>query len=776
MQQFNFRAQSLSWTSGQVPLSSFEDRRAQGTIEYLVIIAIVIVISLVVVGLVISQADSASNISSQVSSIAQVAGIVSVSDVVIDSTGEGLIVVTNNSGEYLSVTSLSFGGSDYNYNTSIVQGDKKSFRIPNVGESCSCIGYEGKKRNCETTIQTTSQYGLEKNYTTTLVIDCVNTATLRDPEKLIQPSAYLALGADCNENYQCFDGYCETYSANVCTDGSAGEYCATNDECATGWCGMEWNNYEQVCINGLVGDGCINNSSCILGYCDEAWYNAEPYCTDGEIGSYCNAGDDCISGYCGDNYYYVCTDGSVGSDCWSNSACASGYCDSYNAQCSDGNIGSGCYYGSNCVSGYCDNYMNYQCTDGNLGQFCGDNSSCSSGYCGYDGTDQVCTTGILEAGCYSNSSCISNYCDTVNYQCTDGSLTSSCAANNQCQSNYCDTYLNYQCTDGSNGSSCAANNQCSSGICSSVTHLCVSGIVGSSCTLASECSSGYCDTYNEICTDGNIGDGCGSGSDCQGGICSSLSNTCSLGETGSACTLDSDCATGHCSDSNICEIMPLSTGLVGYWSFDNNLGSTVYDGTINGNNGTLAGNSYVNTNGKLGSATTYDGSGDRMSIPNRALFKIQNFTFSAWVKKSSTRWNEVVYLHQGNGWNVGWRIFVRSSSGPVTYSWGNGSIFKGEVTTSSGVFSTNQWFHLAVVVDEGMYVNIYINGVLKKRQLTNAIGYSATTASYTAYGDSAGADGFTGSIDEIGFWNRTLSAYDVNQLYNSGNGLDLNSF
>ena len=131
--------------------------KAQGTIEYLVILAIVVVISLVVVGLVVSQTESASSVSSTANSIAQKTGVVSVSEVVIDSTGEGLVVVTNNSGEYFSVTNLSFGGLDYNYDTMIVQGDKKSFRVPDVGDSCSCVGYEGKKRNCEAIVYTTSQ-------------------------------------------------------------------------------------------------------------------------------------------------------------------------------------------------------------------------------------------------------------------------------------------------------------------------------------------------------------------------------------------------------------------------------------------------------------------------------------------------------------------------------------------------------------------------------------------------------------------------------------------
>lgn len=51
------------------------NNRAQGTIEYLVIIAVVVVLSLVVVGLLITQVENSSNVTSTASDISTKVGV-----------------------------------------------------------------------------------------------------------------------------------------------------------------------------------------------------------------------------------------------------------------------------------------------------------------------------------------------------------------------------------------------------------------------------------------------------------------------------------------------------------------------------------------------------------------------------------------------------------------------------------------------------------------------------------------------------------------------------
>ena len=86
------------------------DNYAQGTIEYLVVMAVVIVIGLLVVGLMSSFFDSSSGISSSLNKINTKSGVISISDLVSDVDGDGVVGLRNNTGENLTITSVLVGG------------------------------------------------------------------------------------------------------------------------------------------------------------------------------------------------------------------------------------------------------------------------------------------------------------------------------------------------------------------------------------------------------------------------------------------------------------------------------------------------------------------------------------------------------------------------------------------------------------------------------------------------------------------------------------------
>ena len=157
----------------------FPSSRAQGTIEYLVVIAIIIVIGLVVVSLLVNQTDSARGISSTISKISSSSGMISISEAVVGLDGNGLISLSNNSGGSIVVTRLSVNGVDTNYsNVSLIFGDKKIFSLSDVGTGCSCVGLEGETKTCEVIVYTTSEHGLEKQFTTSVSVDCVSDVEL----------------------------------------------------------------------------------------------------------------------------------------------------------------------------------------------------------------------------------------------------------------------------------------------------------------------------------------------------------------------------------------------------------------------------------------------------------------------------------------------------------------------------------------------------------------------------------------------------------------------
>ena len=161
---------------------------AQGTVEYLVIVAVVVVLSLVVVGLLVNQTSSVNNISASTSRISSSSGVISISEVVVGVDGNGLITFANNSGGVLSITRVSVEGVDTNYSSvSMVSGDEKSFLLRDVNSGCSCVGFEGKTRVCDVVVSTVSEYGLEKQVSMPVSVDCVLRTVAKNTSVVVQP-------------------------------------------------------------------------------------------------------------------------------------------------------------------------------------------------------------------------------------------------------------------------------------------------------------------------------------------------------------------------------------------------------------------------------------------------------------------------------------------------------------------------------------------------------------------------------------------------------------
>ena len=164
------------------------DLGAQGSIEYLVGVAVIVVFSLVIVSFVSLNLDSFTNVSSTSLKISQGSGAINISEVVVDSTGNGLISLSNNSGGLLTITKLGLSGADTNYsNINMPQGDKKTFSLLYTGSGCSCVGFEGKKRVCSVIVYAESEYGLEKQFETNVSVDCVPDASAVTLSSGVQP-------------------------------------------------------------------------------------------------------------------------------------------------------------------------------------------------------------------------------------------------------------------------------------------------------------------------------------------------------------------------------------------------------------------------------------------------------------------------------------------------------------------------------------------------------------------------------------------------------------
>ncbi len=203
---------------------------------------------------------------------------------------------------------------------------------------------------------------------------------------------------------------------------------------------------------------------------------------------------------------------------------------------------------------------------------------------------------------------------------------------------------------------------------------------------------------------------------------------------------------------------PPPSGLVSWWRAEGNASDAG-----DGNNGSLAGNATYGP-GRVGQAFVFDGNGDGVNVGSGTNLWLQNFSVEAWVKRASS--SIVSFNGNGNGHifssgGFGGAGFLLDSTGRpwLCYlgQWG--------VTAGGPVTDTN-WHHLAVT-KSGSTVVFYIDGVAYPAPAYNpgfvlvppaVIGawiHHGTVVDNTLYG----------SIDEVGVYNRALSAAEIQAVY-----------
>lgn len=213
----------------------------------------------------------------------------------------------------------------------------------------------------------------------------------------------------------------------------------------------------------------------------------------------------------------------------------------------------------------------------------------------------------------------------------------------------------------------------------------------------------------------------------------------------------------------------LTNGLMGWWPFNGNAN----DESGNGNNGTV--NGAIITIDRFGNANksfSFNNANNWIEIPNSPnITLLGNLTMTAWVKTTGA-----------NGHNYQTIISKRETYWTWEYamclSYHSGIIHDTKLATARGVGMGNQqqawsqtpyqimeWEFWAVTFNNGQAI-IYKNGnVDTSMSMTiNPIAQNCPLL----FGKNTLTDSsepFSGSLDDIGIWNRALSPAEVEQLY-----------
>ncbi|MCF7766006.1 MAG: hypothetical protein K9N62_20250 [Verrucomicrobia bacterium] len=214
----------------------------------------------------------------------------------------------------------------------------------------------------------------------------------------------------------------------------------------------------------------------------------------------------------------------------------------------------------------------------------------------------------------------------------------------------------------------------------------------------------------------------------------------------------------------------LANGLKAYWSFDGNLSDPVgkFNGTARGTAPVAYGA------GKAGQAIVLDGSNfvEITGGNNKDLqFPGGSMSIGGWFKVGAFDKDWQALLSKGEGSN--YRVARRGGGNSIGYAGG-----VGEGADDAPNVNDGNWHHFVAVSDATLAAfgtALYVDGKLYSVNAAAPVLADGDKNLFIGENPEALNRRWVGSIDDIGIWNRVLSAGEVGLLYNGGAGLALSA-
>lgn len=237
---------------------------------------------------------------------------------------------------------------------------------------------------------------------------------------------------------------------------------------------------------------------------------------------------------------------------------------------------------------------------------------------------------------------------------------------------------------------------------------------------------------------------------------------------------------------------PQAQGLVAWWPGLGSAGANVLrDFSGRGLHGTFKGPGEPAWAGdaQSGTSLSFDGVDDYVSMPYSSAFDIlpsSMFSVSVWAKSNTALAQSGVdqrmiitrrgVLGDGVDEDKGWGLFPIYYSSPPNYT-GNMlefAFWTGQETNAPFTIAAGVWNHF-VVIGNGSSVKLYANGSELTAQTFNSGGSipSSSTTPHVGNWQYNNNWGWNGTIGEVHFFNRALSAAEVWQMWDPATRRDL---
>ncbi len=195
-----------------------------------------------------------------------------------------------------------------------------------------------------------------------------------------------------------------------------------------------------------------------------------------------------------------------------------------------------------------------------------------------------------------------------------------------------------------------------------------------------------------------------------------------------------------------------------------------WDYSGNGNNASEFGGATWNSTGGFDGNGSYefDGSTGYLTIPNTVIFDANNLTLSLWFRPRST-------YSSGGGrqdlisrtWGPYLFLGAQSDSGELSLLLYDDANAEHWVTSTTKTWDSGTWYNI-VVERNSTDMLMYVNGVLEnKTSISPFAVQSGTTDLFLGRKSWASDSFFDGTLDEINFFNRSLSSEQILAIYNN---------
>ena len=212
----------------------------------------------------------------------------------------------------------------------------------------------------------------------------------------------------------------------------------------------------------------------------------------------------------------------------------------------------------------------------------------------------------------------------------------------------------------------------------------------------------------------------------------------------------------------------LSDGLVLDMPLNEGSGSTVYDRSKNGNNGAISGATWTK-DAEMGECLSFDGN-DYVEIADDAVLRpsTNDFTWCGWVKTSNTVDQQFVIKRAWiSGTNAGFQIQMLPG-GRIRVVFCDGTAPRLLYNASAGTeINDGEWHLISVVFDRDDKVSIYDGLTLIGSGDISSQQGAVSNAENLFFGvdKPTGSSFFIGEMRDWRYYNRALSASEINQLY-----------